>query len=423
MSTEPPKVRDKFLDVNVETSRQSLAAIDTSQLLYSLVDIRPTNPERVRQMPLNLSLVIDRSTSMRGRRLANVRAAAAMIVEKLRPEDNLSVIAYSDRATTIISNGKRQDKAQVLRKIQQIEAFGGTEAFQGLRASYREIRRLPLDDLTNQVILLTDGHTYGDADKCLDLVREGAQDGINLSAFGIGPEWNEDFLDQLAAISGGETAYIAAPGQLVQALQQCLRALSSVYAHNVRLARNFASAFNLVSAFRVSPTAQPLGANGHNIRLGNVDGNMPLSFLLEFTVKPQAAGTIIPLVIDLTADLPTESVRDHHIQLRRELAVVTDAPEDEPSEKLVAAVQAWNFHQMNNNVWEDIERGDVHKAQTRMQQLTRRLMDAGHTKVAQRLRAETERIAAGDGVSSDGRKALTFATRSLVTQTVRLSDD
>lgn len=413
---------DKFLEVEIETSRKSLAAINTPQLLYMLVDVKPAYPKKLKRIPLNLSLVIDRSTSMRGGRLANVRAAATMIVEKLAPVDYLSVVAFSDRATVIVPAKTVQEKAQVLGKIQQIDAFGGTEAFQGLQASYRELRQVPLDDHNNHVILLTDGHTYGDADDCLDLVREGAQDGINLSAFGIGPDWNERFLDQLAAISGGETTYIATPGQVVQALQQCIQGLGAVYAKNIRLVTNFPDEFKLVSAFRVAPSAQPLGAstNGHNLRLGNVEGGVPLSILLEFAVEPQEAGTKLPLIMDIGADIPAESIGDYHIQVRRELAFVAGQPEEEPPEMLVAAVQAWNFHQMNDNVWADIEMGNVYRAKTRMKQLTRRLMEAGHTTLAQRLRVETERLAAGAGVSPDGRKTLTFATRSMVSQTVRL---
>jgi Ca-activated chloride channel family protein len=411
---------DKLLEAHVEASRASLAAIDTPQLLYLLVDVRPANPDKQQRTPLNLSLVIDRSTSMRGRRLANVRAAATMIVEKLAPDDFLSVIAFSDRATVIVPAGRLQDKAEVLGKIRQIEAFGGTEAFQGLDAGHKELRRVPLSNHTNHLILLTDGHTYGDTEACLELVRTGAKDGINLSAFGIGPEWNERFLDQLAAMSGGETSYIATPGQVVQALQKCIRSLGTVYAHNVRMARNFPSAFKLVSAFRVAPSAQPLGVNGNELRLGNIEGRVPLSFLLEFTVEPQTAGTKLPLVIDLKANIPSESVTDYEIQARHELPVVVGQTEGEPPETLVAAVQAWNFHQMNDNVWEDIEQGNIHRAKTRMRRLTRRLMEAGHTKLAQQLRAETERLTTGSGVSAEGRKALTFATRSLVTQTVRL---
>ena len=411
---------DKFLEVNVEASRELLGALDTPQLLYLVVDVKPTRSDKLKRTPLNLSLVIDRSTSMRDRRLANVRAAATMIVEKLAPDDFLSVVAFSDRATVIVPAGRLQDKAQVLNKIRQIEAFGGTEAYQGLEAGYRELRRVPLENHTNHLILLTDGHTYGDTEACLEQVRAGAVDGINLSAFGIGPEWNERFLDQLAAISGGETSYIATPGQVVQALQQCIKGLGTVYAHNVRLAREFPEPFKLISAFRVAPTAQPLGTNGDNLRLGNVEGRVPLSFLLEFTMDPQEAGAKLRLNIELSADIPSESARDYRVQAHHDLQVVEGEPEGEPPESLVAAVQAWNFHQMNHNVWDDIENGNLQRAKTRMRRLTQRLMEAGHTKLAQQLRTETERLAAGTGVSTEGRKTLTFATRSLVTQTVRL---
>ena len=412
-------IPDQFLEINVEASRTALAAIDTSQLLYLLVEVKPTHPEEYRRTPLNLTLVVDRSTSMRGQRLANVRAAATMLVEKLAPEDHLSVIAFSDRASVIIPSGRLKDKALAVRKIRQIEASGGTEVFQGLEAGYRELRRVRLAEHTNHLILLTDGHTYGDADACLDLVRAAAKDGINLSAFGIGREWNERFLDQLAAISGGETSYIASPGQMVQALQQCIQGLGTVYAHNIRLAREFQDAFKLVSAFRVAPSAQPLGTDGRELRLGNVEGGVPLAFLLEFTVEPQSAGTELPLVVNLTADIPSESIRNYQVQAEHSLSVVENEAEGEPSETLIAAVQAWNFHQMNDNVWSDIEQGNVQRAKTRMNQLTKRLMEAGHTEVAGQLRTENERVSTGD-MSLDGRKALTYATRALVTQTVRL---
>ncbi len=411
---------DQFIEAKVEASRAALAAIDTPQLLYLLVQVKPAHPDEHQRTPLNLSLVVDRSTSMRGRRLANVRAATTMIVEKLAPEDSLSVIAFSDRASVIVPAGHLNDKPQVLHKIRQIEAFGGTEAFQGLEAGYRELRRVPLAKHTNHLILLTDGHTYGDTEACLDVVRAGAKDGINLSAFGLGSEWNERFLDQLAAISGGQTTYIASAGQVVQALEQCIQGLGSVYAHNVRLAQDFPSAMKLISAFRVSPSAQPLGTNGSELRLGNIEGRVPLTFLLEFTVEPTPAGTELPLIIDLTADIPSESNRNYQLQVRHNLSIVAEEPVGEPSETLLAAVQAWNLHQINKNVWSDIEQGNVQRAKTRMLYLTKRLMEAGHTKLAQQLLTETERLSTGGSVSLDGRKTLTFATRSLVTRTVRL---
>jgi hypothetical protein len=156
------------------------------------------------------------------------------------------------------------------------------------------------------------------------------------------------------------------------------------------------------------------------LRLGNVEGSVPLTFLLECSIEPQASETTLPLEFELSADIPSQSRRSHRVKVRHELKIVDGAAQGDPPENLVAAVQAWNFHQMNDNVWDDIEQGNLQRAKTRMSKLTQRLMEAGHTKLAQQLRAETERLAAGVEVSSESHKTLTFATRSLVTQTVRL---
>jgi len=357
---------------------------------------------------------------MRGRRLENVLAAATMIVDKLAPDDFLSVTTFSDRATVVVGSSRQQDKALVLNKIRKIDASGGTEVFQGLEAGFRELRRVPLEDHNNHLILLTDGHTYGDSEACLEIVREGAGDGIGLSAFGIGTDWNERFLDQLAALSGGETSYIAAPGLVVQALQQCIQGLGSVYARNIRLSAEFPEAFELMATFRVAPSAQPLGVDGNHVRLGNVEGNVPLSFLMEFKVTPREPETKLGLDFEVIADIPSKSVHNHLVAVHHEFDVVAGEPTDEPPASLVAAVQAWNFHQMNENVWQDIEQGNFQRAQTRLQLLTKRLTEAGHTSLAHQVRAETERLSAGAGVSAESQKSLTFATRSLVNQTVRL---
>jgi len=411
----------KLLEVNIEASRRELGAIGSPQLLYLLVDIKPASSANLVRAPFNLSLVIDRSTSMRGRRLENVLAAATMIVEKLSPDDFFSVVTFSDRASVVVGSSSQQDKAIILNQLRKIEASGGTEVFRGLEAGYRELSRVPLKDHTNHLILLTDGHTYGDSDACLEIVREGASDGISLSAFGIGTDWNGHFLDQLAALSGGETSYIATPGMVVQALQQCIQGLGSVYARNIRLSTEFPSAFKLIAAFRVAPSAQPLGINGNDLlHLGNVEGGARLSFLMELKAASQEPGTKLGLDFELMADIPSESARNHRVRVHYDFDFVAGQPEGEPPKAVVAAVQAWNFHQMNDKVWNDIENGNLKQAQTRMHLLTQRLTEAGHTKLAHQVHAENERLSAGTGVSAESQKALTFATRSLVNQTVRL---
>ena len=53
------------------------------------------------RVPMNLCLVLDRSGSMAGEKLAAAREAAALLVRRVRPEDVVSVVAYDDAVDTV----------------------------------------------------------------------------------------------------------------------------------------------------------------------------------------------------------------------------------------------------------------------------------------------------------------------------------
>ncbi|HCB48359.1 MAG TPA: hypothetical protein DEP47_02245 [Chloroflexi bacterium] len=410
----------ELLDVHIEASKKAIEANRSPQLLYLLVHIRPPKELGFSELDLNLCLVLDRSTSMNGDRLEKVKSAASMIVDKLSEDDRFSLVVFSDRSEVIWPAKKVADKKVLVAMIERIAAFGGTEIHQGLEAGLQEVRRAQLPNYSNHLILLTDGHTYGDEEACVDLVRKAAKDGILFSGLGLGPDWNDRFLDELASLSGGDVAYIETPEQVFQELKQVFHGLDSAYARNVRLVTHFPPDITLTKAFRVSPTAQPLALNQHEMRLGSVEGRTPLSVLLEFSIDVQRAGQLVPMPIILTADIPYRSLRDQGVRKFHEVAVVAQAPKEDPPKSLLAAVQAWNLHQMNEKVWEDIEAGDVHAAEIRMEHLTSRLAEAGHMALARQLREEALRLSSQGEVSVDGRKRLKFGTRSLVSQTVGL---
>src|SRR6185436_17148865 len=96
-------------------------------------------------------------------------------------------------------------------KIQMMQPGGATEIYQGLEAGAKEVVRSLDPKRINHIILLTDGHTYGDEQQCLALASKLAERGIGISGLGIGKEWNDIFLDVLATRTGGSSAYIAEP--------------------------------------------------------------------------------------------------------------------------------------------------------------------------------------------------------------------
>ena len=90
---------------------------------------------------MNLTLVLDRSTSMRGVRLDKVKIAAHHIIDQLSPQDVLAVVSFSDRADVLIPATSVTDKASLRSAVSIMRADGGTEIYHGLAAGVAECRR------------------------------------------------------------------------------------------------------------------------------------------------------------------------------------------------------------------------------------------------------------------------------------------
>lgn len=412
-----------FLDVTVQASRQTVGALDTDQLLYLLVDIRPPHDAADRRRSVNLCLVFDCSTSMQGDRLERVKIAAAQVIERLSPEDTVSIIGFSDRAQTIVPAGRVNKKPLLVSRINRMEASGGTEIFQGLNAGVQEMKKVMMSRHVNHLVLLTDGHTYGDEAQCIALANELSNQGVTITAFGIGGDWNDKFLDELVAASGGRSIFIEDPDQIIDYLRKQIQGLGTVYAQDVRLLDNFPAGVTCNYAMKLSPFAQPLDCSGEQVAFGVVEGRAPLSALLELAIKPHSVGQRIEIPLRFRADIPVEQLQDYPVDTQHTLKVVPGDPDMAPPSGVVRAVQMLNLHRMNEKAWNEAEAGQMEAATKRMQRLTSRLMAAGHTKLAQQAMMETQRLSRMGTVSPEGRKKMKYGTRSLMSETVRLRKD
>lgn len=428
------------LSLEVIPSSDRLAITDTPQLLYLLVHIRPQGSQEERHQPLNLSLVLDRSTSMRGERLEKVLAAVRLLTAKLGPEDVVSVVSFSDRAEVNVPAAAMALHAQntpsakspqtaaaeeaLFGTLDLIAASGGTEIYQGLAAGVGQIRQVDLSRFTNHLILLTDGHTYGDAPECLALAQQAADAGIGFSAFGIGADWNDKFLDELVAPSGGQSGYIEDPGEIITYLESRIRGLGAVYARDVRLQPKWPRQMTALECFKLSPFAQPLSLDGGSVALGHMEGRAPLSLLLELQVEPQPVPARIKIPVTVTAVMPAENGKttkantaEQSFSTQVQLMVMKSGTgKSGPTPEMVEAVRLLTLHRMHEKAWNEAETGQLQAAATRMQQLTTRLLESGELDLAQQAHLEAQRIARLGTMSLEGRKILKYGTRSLLGQ-------
>ncbi len=409
------------LKLDVTISSKQIPILDTPQLFYLLLELRPHELAEKQQLPLNLCLVVDRSTSMRGKRLDRMRTAVQLVCEKLAPGDVLSVISFSDRAEVVLPAAPIHKQEDARTKIAAIQASGGTEIFQGLSAGVQQMRQVALDDYTNHLILLTDGHTYGDEGDCLQLAQTVAQENINFTAFGLGTEWNDQFLDALVAPSKGQVDYIDQPQAILTFLEERINGLGAVYARDIYLHTKWPGFTTLQDAFKLTPFAQPLEADKSDIPLGNIEGRVPLTCLFVLQLLSPPIPTRVKIPLRITADIPGQASQTLQETVKLQLRVRTEQPK--PPSALVKAARLLNLYQLNAKALQEAESGQLALAAQRMRHLTTRYLEAGQAQLAQQASLEANRLEQTEALSAAGRKRLKYGTRMLFNQTVIFDQD
>ena len=409
------------LSTAVQVSNDRLSLLDISQIVYLLVEMRSTEISKEKLLPLNLCLVIDCSTSMRGERLEQVKIGLNMLFDKLSAGDVLSLVSFSDRAQVVLPSRRVGEFKDPAAKIQGLQASGGTEIFQGLSAGVGQINQVTLREYNNHLILLTDGYTYGDEDKCLRLAAKLAGDGITLSAFGIGSDWDDRFLDSLVELSGGTAEYIATEQDIVSSLERRLQGVGAVFANNVQLLAEWPRAVELLNSFRLTPFAQPLRTENGQIQLGDLEGHTPLRFLLEFQVFPQPIPTRVRIPLTFVAEIPGQG--EQRIAETVHLSITQDSVPQEPPPDIVRAVRLLTLYRLNEKAWHEMETGLLDKAATRLNHLSTRFLEVGETVLAKQATIEAQRLSQGGTLSLDGHKNLKYGTRALMRKAIQLDWD
>ena len=128
-------------------------------------------------------LIIDKSSSMEGRKIELARLAAIGVVENLRPIDSVGVLIFDNSFQWAVPIRKAEDRATIKKLIAGITPDGGTQIAPALTEAYQRI--LPQTAMYKHVVLLTDGISEeGDS---MTLTKEAQLNHVTISTVGLGP--------------------------------------------------------------------------------------------------------------------------------------------------------------------------------------------------------------------------------------------
>ncbi len=159
-------------------------------------------------------LIIDKSSSMEGRKIELARSAASGVVENLRPIDTVGVLMFDNSFEWAVTPRHAEDRAMIKRLIAGIRPDGGTQIAPALTEAYT--RLLPLPATYKHIVLMTDGISEeGDS---FDLARNAERNKVTISTVGLGQDVNKSYLEKIASLAGGKSYFLNEPEGLQQIL-------------------------------------------------------------------------------------------------------------------------------------------------------------------------------------------------------------
>src|SRR4030067_3552462 len=165
------------LNMRCVMSKDTLPVTGAEQAVYALGDIKTGGGMVFGAMPANFGLVLDRSGSMDGEKMNNLKEAVGYVVDHLNDSDLVSVTIFDDQVETLIPSQPAKNREEIKAALAKVIPRGGTQISDGLKAGMAEVKKGHSPERVNRVLLLTDGQTWDDEDACLRLAGEAGEKG------------------------------------------------------------------------------------------------------------------------------------------------------------------------------------------------------------------------------------------------------
>jgi len=240
--------------------------------------------------PLNLVFLVDTSGSMMGEdRLPLARKALNVLIDQLRPQDRVAMVAYAGSAGAVLAPTDGRSKLKMRCALGALQAGGSTAGGQGLELAYGLAKQNFTKGSVNRVILVTDGDFnvgISDPARLKDFVADQRKSGVYLSVYGFGRgNYNDTMMQALAQNGNGVAAYVDTLNEARKLLRDDFQASLFPIADDVKIQVEFNPA--RVSEYRLIGYETRLlnreDFNNDQVDAGEVGAGASVTALYEIT--------------------------------------------------------------------------------------------------------------------------------------------
>jgi Ca-activated chloride channel family protein len=250
-----------------------MTGADCTLLQIGLNSPIAANPDN--RPPLNLTVVVDVSGSMADEnKIEFVRLGLAQMVDTLRDEDQMAIVAYDDVAEV------RQEMTPLLRNRAELRAVvdallpdGSTNIYDGLETGYRQAFANYDSGRQNRLIFLSDGQqTAGNLDP-VDILAMSSRynsDGIGLTSVGLGTSFNLPLMQGLAEQGDGNFYFVEDVGAVAEVFTQELEYFTVPVAFDLQIDVEAGEHYSFGRAYGTSRWEDAPGGNGGSLAMPSV---------------------------------------------------------------------------------------------------------------------------------------------------------
>lgn len=269
-----------------------------------LQGINKTLDDTKERVPLNLSIVLDRSGSMEGNKLKYTKEALKYVVNQLDSRDVVSIVLYDTDVEVFLEPQRIENKDNLLKRIDGIVTAGSTNLEGGIKKGYELVasaKKLIASEMVNRVLLLSDGlANVGISDpEALSAItkKHFEEDHISISTFGVGNDYNENLMAKIALQGGGLYYFIYSPEKLPAIFNEELKGMSKVIAKNTLLKIKFPE--QQLSYERTYAFSSNIKGNVLELSFNDLFAEEQKSILICFKTKGKLT---TPIVVETTLE-------------------------------------------------------------------------------------------------------------------------
>ncbi len=413
-----------------------------AQKLFVLLKVIPGATLGAHRPPLALAFVVDSSGSMReaGAKDADGRASSKLDVAikatqnalgdaRLVEGDLVSVIQFDDVARVVLPLEPLGDRRAATAALSRLSAYnGGTQIAKGLSAAQNELARILQAGVAQRVLLLTDGQAF-DEQACHVAAKALADADVPLVAIGIGDDYNEELLRDLAEIGRGRPYHLSQIEGLEEVFGIEVASSAREVVTGLRARVQTVAGVSLGGVTRVYPDLAEMKVDDSSqgaatVPLGNISAGDYTVFVLEMTVsgRARAAGRARLAQVQLFGSV---SNRPGEIESQSSELVVSfsdhDADAEEVSDEVLGYVEQRNVDRLVQNAVKRAQ-NDVPGAQKSLRialDITRRL---GNVRATRMLQQSLDELGTRGKMSASTRKTVMLETRTRTVKTT-VADD